>query len=242
MLIENTHAYTTELPGWKRKIYVRETSANRCEPFVALLKHTKSNTIVAYSIDVMGLMVYLMDQVPVGTGRLPFQNVVLFFKSTSFFPRRRSFFFTTTSYFFTTTSYFFMTTSCLSKPTTSYSNIFFTGDDVISISLDHVTLLERLSAMGVHGIELSWFIDYLSQRVQRVKFRDKVSSWSPVKGAVPQGSALGPLLFLIYVNVMPSLGRLLQFADDTTLICSGDTHDHVQQQLEHDLRLLLFWK
>ena len=47
---------------------------------------------------------------------------------------------------------------------------------------------------------------------------------------MPQGSALGPLLFLVYVNAMPSLvqyGRLLQFADDTTLICSGDTHDDV---------------
>ena len=65
-----------------------------------------------------------------------------------------------------------------------------------------------------------------------------------MKGGVPQGSALGPLLFLIYVNAMPSLvecGRLLQFADDTILICSGDTHDDVQQQLEHDLRLLFFW-
>ena len=111
-------------------------------------------------------------------------------------------------------------------------------------SLDHVTLLERLSTMGVHGVELSWFIDYLSQRVQCVKTRDGVSSWSPVKGGVPQGSALGPLLFLVYVNAMPSLvqyGRLLQFADDTTLICSGDTHDDVQWQLEHDLRLLSSW-
>ena len=61
---------------------------------------------------------------------------------------------------------------------------------------------------------------------------------------MPQGSALGPLLFLVYVNAMPSLvqyGRLLQFADDTTLICSGDTHDDVQWQLEHDLRLLSSW-
>ena len=88
---------------------------------------------------------------------------------------------------------------------------------------------------------LGLLITCLSVFRQRVKFRDKVSSWSPVKGGVPQGSALGPLLFL---NAMPSLvkcGRLLQFADDTTLICSGDTHNEVQQQLEHNLKLLLFW-
>ena len=113
-------------------------------------------------------------------------------------------------------------------------------------SLDHVVLLERLSAIGVLGNELVWFTDYLSRCVQRIKVRDRVSSWSAIKGGVPQGSALGlgPLLFLIYVNAMPSLvkyGRLLQFADDTTLICSGDAHDKVQCQLEYDLGLLPSW-
>ena len=105
-------------------------------------------------------------------------------------------------------------------------------------------LLECLSDLGVQGIELLWFTNYLSQRVQHVKTRDKVSSWSLVKGGVPQGSALGPLLFLVYVNAMPSLvkyGRLLQFADDTTLICVGDNRAEVQWKLEHDLQLLLDW-
>ena len=70
-------------------------------------------------------------------------------------------------------------------------------------SLDHVMLLERLCTMGVHGRALSWFINYLSNRLQRVKLKDKVLSWSSVRGGIPQGSALGPLLFLVYVNAMP---------------------------------------
>ena len=66
------------------------------------------------------------------------------------------------------------------------------------------------------------------------------SSWTTVKGGIPQGSALGPLLFLIYVNEMPSIvkfGKLLQFADDTTLICCGSDFDSVKMQLSHDLTL-----
>ena len=112
------------------------------------------------------------------------------------------------------------------------------------LTLDHSILLRRLSELGVHGTELSWFINYLSDRLQRVKLNGKVSGWSAVKGGIPQGSALGPLLFLVYVNAMPSVvehGKLLQFADDTTLICSGPDVDTVREQLSHDLSLLSSW-
>jgi len=91
-------------------------------------------------------------------------------------------------------------------------------------SLDHSILLDRLCKLGVCGSELTWFTNYLSNRLQRVKLRGDTSSWTSVQGGIPQGSALGPLLFLVYVNEMPSIvkyGKLLQFADDTTLICSG---------------------
>ena len=80
--------------------------------------------------------------------------------------------------------------------------------------------------MGVFNVELRWFQHYLSNRYQQVKCGDLFPDWSAVKGGIPQGSALGPLLFLIYVNDMPvqvQHGVLLQFADDTCLICCDDS-------------------
>ena len=111
-------------------------------------------------------------------------------------------------------------------------------------SLDHCLLLQRLFDLGVTGVELNWFTDYLSQRMQRVKCGAEFSDWGPVLGGIPQGSALGPLLFLVYVNYMPLQvrhGCLLQFADDTCLICHGQSPGIVSQLLNADLCSLSNW-
>ena len=111
-------------------------------------------------------------------------------------------------------------------------------------SLDHCLLLKRLFDLGISGIELTWFTDYLTQRLQRVKCGAKFSDWGSVLGGIPQGSALGPLLFLIYVNDMPLQVRhscLLQFADDTCLICRGQSPTAVSKMLNADLCLLSYW-
>ena len=93
-------------------------------------------------------------------------------------------------------------------------------------SLDHCILLQRIDDLGVAGPVLRWFKNYLSGRVHRVKLHNHFSEWRVMKSGIPQVSALGPLLFVIYMNILPlqiTDGLLVQYADDTTLVCSGSS-------------------
>ena len=111
-------------------------------------------------------------------------------------------------------------------------------------SLDHRILLQRLYDVNVSPAVLRWFQNYLIGRLHRVKRLRHYSDWQIMKGGIPQGSALGPLLFLIYMNSLPpqiSQGLLLQYADDTALICGGPTPTEAGAVINSQLMLIQKW-
>ena len=87
-------------------------------------------------------------------------------------------------------------------------------------TIDHRILIKKLEFYGVRGLPLLWFRDYLSQRQQFVEYKGIKSKTLNIDCGVPQGSVLGPLLFLIYMNDLPNVlnyAKSILFADDTTI-------------------------
>ena len=86
-------------------------------------------------------------------------------------------------------------------------------------TVPHKRLIHKLMAYGIGGKLLEWLQSFLSDREQSVVINSVFSSWRPVTSGVPQGSVLGPLLFAIYVNDLPSIvsSNLFMFADDLKL-------------------------
>lgn len=111
-------------------------------------------------------------------------------------------------------------------------------------TLDHVILLQKLNFYGIRGLALQWFTSYLQDRKQCVSIGNSVSSLQIITGGVPQGSILGPLLFLLYINDIVNSSKVLQFtlfADDTNLLHHNTCLLSLVNQLNTELDHLSVW-
>ena len=127
------------------------------------------------------------------------------------------------------------------------------GDCVIGIFLDfskafdtvdHVILLQKLYFYGIHDITLSWFENYLSNRKQYVKYNGIVSNTEKINCGVPQGSILGPLLFLLYINDLSTVSEAcmsIMFADDTNMFFTGKNLQTMTTVINEELTKVQEW-
>ena len=106
----------------------------------------------------------------------------------------------------------------------------------------HQRLLYKLRCLGINGNLLNWIESFLTNRRQRVKINRSYSHWSKVKSGVPQGSVLGPILFILYINDLPNTikASCRIFADDTKLIQAIKTKED-SERLQKDLNSLAEW-
>jgi len=111
-------------------------------------------------------------------------------------------------------------------------------------TVNHDILLEKMSHYGIRGLPHNWFKSYLTNRCQYVYLNGINSNKLPVTCGIPQGSILGPLLFLLYINDLNSVSKLLtfiMFADDTNLFIKGRNLDRLIAVLNSELEVITDW-
>ena len=105
-------------------------------------------------------------------------------------------------------------------------------------------LLKKLAHYGVRGVANKWLASYLSNRKQYVSIDECNSDLLNVLCGVPQGSILGPKLFILYVNDICNISKIpkfVLFADDTTIFCSGPDDMQLSRDLSNELDKLSVW-
>ena len=110
--------------------------------------------------------------------------------------------------------------------------------------VEHSILLKKLYHYGIRGTALNWLKSYLENRQQFVTINGKDSSKKAIQYGVPQGSILGPLLFVIYINDIPEICKFAKFilyADDANIIVTGNSMIEISEQVTELCKVLLKW-
>ena len=111
-------------------------------------------------------------------------------------------------------------------------------------TIDHSILTSKMKLYGVQPKTLSWFSGYLSQRSQRTMVNGVLSDSNIVTCGIPQGSILGPLLFLLYINDLPNsnlVSNVRMYADDTSLTYASSSPDELSHTINNDLKNVHVW-
>ena len=111
-------------------------------------------------------------------------------------------------------------------------------------TVNHKILLSKLETYGVRGIANDWLASYLDKRTQYCTFNGHKSSTRTINCGVPQGSILGPLLFLAYINDLGEISNkwsTLLFADDTNVFAEGTELDTLQNLVNNEIPMLIDW-
>ena len=112
--------------------------------------------------------------------------------------------------------------------------------------IDHATLLQKLQLYGATSSTVEWFQSYLSERKQYVQLSNHVSSILSITDGIPQGSNLGPILFLLFINDLPlhvNSSTVDIYADDVTLYAAShrNSYHHIKTALSNDLNSIAQW-
>ena len=111
-------------------------------------------------------------------------------------------------------------------------------------TIDHNLLLAKLRQYGIDSQPLRWIDSYLKDRHQRVEINGVLSSPAIIQSGVPQGSIMGSLLFILYINDLPvciNFSKVMLYADDTVLYYAAKTAAELEMILSLDLNNVAMW-